>query len=349
MMNKPHTVPMRPGMELDEKRLGEYLARHIPGFRPPARVTQFQGGQSNPTYFIEAGDECYVLRKKPPGKLLPSAHAVEREYRVMKALAATDVPVPEMLHLCDDDAIVGTPFYVMAYMDGRVVQDPALPDASDPAERSAIYDAMNDVLARLHRVDWQAVGLEGFGKPGHYIERQIARWSKQYQASKTHDIPAMDRLIEWLPHNVPEGDETAIAHGDYRLGNVMLHPDKPEIIALLDWELATLGHPLSDLAYNCIPYHLPAGQPGLRGVVGIDYLAAGIPAEQDYVAAYCRRTGREPIEHWPFFVAFALFRLAAIAQGVYARAQQGNASDEHALDVGRNATLLAQTGWDLVR
>lgn len=347
-MGGPQTIPVRPGMELDEARLGDYLAHRLRGFDAPLHVTQFQGGQSNPTYLVEADGRRCVLRKKPPGKLLPSAHQVEREYRVMRALADTDVPVPDMLLLCEDETIVGTSFYVMEYMDGRVEQDPTLPDLSDPAERRAVYDSMNDILARLHRVDWQAAGLQDFGKPGDYIARQVARWTRQYQASRTHDIPAMDRLIAWLPRHIPEDDETAIAHGDFRLGNLILHPDKPRVVAVLDWELSTLGHPLSDLAYSCVPYHLPAGQPGLRGLIGSDYIARGIPAEDDYVAAYCRRMGRGPVDNWPFYVAFALFRLAAIVQGVYARAQGGNASDAQALDVGRNAALLAETGWGLV-
>lgn len=347
-MGGPHTIPMRPGMELNEARLGDYLARRLRGFDAPLHVTQFQGGQSNPTYLVEADGRRCVLRKKPPGKLLPSAHQVEREYRVMRALADTDVPVPDMLLLCEDETVVGTSFYVMEYMDGRVEQDPTLPGLSDSAERRATYDSMNDILARLHRVDWQVAGLQDFGKPAGYIARQIARWTRQYQASRTHDIPAMDRLIEWLPRHIPEDDETAIAHGDFRLGNLILHPDKPRVIAVLDWELSTLGHPLSDLAYSCVPYHLPAGQPGLRGLIGSDYIARGIPAEEDYVAAYCHRMGRGPVGNWPFYVAFALFRLAAIVQGVYARAQGGNASDARALEVGRNAALLAETGWGLV-
>lgn len=342
--------PVTQAHKFDEARLAAWLAEQgLEDFRKPVTVRQYQGGQSNPTFLLEAGGRRYVLRKKPPGELLPSAHMIEREYRVMKALGGTDVPVPQMMALCEDDAVIGTSFFVMEHLDGRVIYDPAIEEAKSPDERRAIFGAMVDALARLHNVDYRAVGLADFGKPANYVQRQIDRWTRQYHAAKTYEIPSMDALMDWLPGRVPEADETAVIHGDYRLDNTVLHPVEPRVIGILDWELSTLGHPLSDLAYNCMMYHLPAGAPALKGLVGLDLDTLGIPSEEAYVAAYCERTGRGGIPDWQFFLAFSMFRLAAICQGVYARALQGNASSENAMDVGKKAPILAEAGWKIAQ
>jgi aminoglycoside phosphotransferase (APT) family kinase protein len=340
-------VPVRDAHRFDEQRLTQYLAEHLPGFAPPMALRQFQGGQSNPTFLVESNGRRWVLRKKPPGKLLPSAHMVEREYRVIRALSGTGVPVAPAPLLCEDASVIGTPFYVMEFVEGRVFTDPGLAGMA-AAERACIYDAMNDALARLHKVDWRGVGLGDFGRPENYVARQIARWSKQYEASRTGDIPEMDRLIAWLPQNIPPREETTLVHGDFRLGNMIFHPTEPRVVAVLDWELSTLGHPLSDLAYNCMLYHLPADLPTVRGFGDVDLKALGIPDERAYVAAYARRTGRDPGADWPFFLAFSFFRYAAIVQGVYARALQGNASSETGERLGRTAPRLAAIGWRLV-
>ncbi|MDH3733216.1 MAG: phosphotransferase [Gemmatimonadota bacterium] len=341
--------PVTEAHRLDEGALAAHLVeRGFPDFRGGVAVQQYQGGQSNPTYLLETPHRRYVLRKKPPGRLLPSAHLVEREYRVMKALGSTDVPVPEMLHLCEDERVIGQVFFLMEHVAGRVPTAPGLPEVESPDERAAIYDAMNDTLARLHSVDYGAIGLSDFGKPTDYVARQIARWTKQYEAAKHESIPAMERLITWLPENLPPGDETTIAHGDFRLDNLILHPTEPRVLAILDWELSTLGHPLADVAFNCMTYHLPEG-PLWKGLGEIDCEVLGIPSEEDYVAAYCRRTGRDGIPDWEFFMAFGLFRLASICQGVYARALQGNASSENALEVGEKAPMLAEAGWAFAR
>jgi aminoglycoside phosphotransferase (APT) family kinase protein len=345
MALRDETTAVRAGHELDEGRLVEYLTRHVPGLHAPATVRQFRGGQSNPTFLIEFQGRAWVMRKKPPGVLLPSAHQVEREHLVMQALGGSDVPVPRMVHLCEDVGIVGTAFYVMEGIEGRVFRDVTLPDLS-PAERSAIYDAMGETLARLHLVDWRAVGLENFGRPSGYVPRQVARWSKQYEATRTHDIPSMDLVMPWLARNVPAGDEAAIAHGDFRLENMIFHPTRPKPLAVLDWELTTIGHPLPDLAYNCLPYHVPADFPGVGGLNGIDNAATGIPSEVDYIAAYSARTGRNGIDHWHYYIAFSLFRTAAILQGVYARALQKSASHADALEVGKLAAQVADMAWD---
>lgn len=341
--------PVSEAHRLDEGRLTDYLVgAGLDDFRQPMTVLQYQGGQSNPTYLLEADGTRYVLRKKPPGKLLPSAHLVEREYRVMKALAQTDVPVPAMHLLCEDDDVIGTTFFVMEFLDGRVLPDPAIPEAP-PSERQAIYDSLCDTLAKLHNVDFQAIGLGDFGKPANYVQRQIDRWTKQFHAAKTDEMPAMDALIEWLPANMPDEDETAIAHGDFRLENTILHPTEPRVIAVLDWELATLGHPLGDLAYNCMTFHLPHGAPSLKGISGLDLKSLGIPTEEEYVARYCQMTGRGDIPNFSFYIVFAMFRLASICQGVYARALQGNASSDNALVVGKKAAVLADIAWDIAQ
>ncbi len=336
--------PVRAAHRFDEAALERYLASHVAGFAGPLSVQQFGGGQSNPTFLLTAGGRRYVLRKKPPGQLLKSAHQVDREYRIMKALAATDVPVPKMHALCEDESVIGTSFYVMDFLEGRIFRDPQLPGLA-PAERAAIYDSMNDVLARLHKVDFASVGLGDFGKPGNYFERQIARWITQYRAAQTDDIADMERLIEWMPLNIPKDDSVSIAHGDYRLENTIFHPTEPKMIAVLDWELSTIGHPLADLAYNCMGYHVQNPRQG--GLVGVDFAASGIPAERDYVAKYCARVGRGRIDNWSFYVSFAVFRLASIAQGVYKRGLDGNASSETAATFGNTCQFLAGHAWRL--
>jgi len=339
------TTSVRTAHVFDVGALTDYLAVNVPGFEGPLAVRQFRGGQSNPTFLLCAADGQYVMRKKPPGKLLASAHQVDREYRVIRALADTGVPVPRTYVLCEDDSVIGSAFYIMDYVPGRIFRDPQLPDLK-PQERAAVYDSMNDVMARLHQVDYRAVGLDDFGKPGNYCARQIGRWTKQYEAAKTDTIEPMDNLIAWLPQHIPRGDETCIVHGDFRLENSIFHPTEPRMVAMLDWELSTLGHPLADLAYNCMLYHLNSPTQGT--LVGLDYATSGIPSESDYVAAYCRRTGRAGVEHWDFYLAFALFRLAAIAQGVYKRGLDGNASSDQAMSYGAICALLAHLAWGMV-
>ncbi len=341
------TGPVHDAHRFAEGELESYLSRVLPGFAGPMSVLQFRGGQSNPTFTISTSEKEYVLRKKPPGKLLPSAHAIDREYRVLQALLDSDVPVPRVLHFCDDEAVIGTPFYIMEYLPGRILRDPLLPDM-DSAEREAIYDAMNDTLARLHNLDWKAIGLEDYGKPDNYVARQVALWSRQYAASRTSEVPAMDRLMNWLPENIPADGSTSIVHGDFRLENLMFDAEEPKVIGVLDWELSTLGHPLGDLAFNCMTYHLSSDFEMARGFVGVDVVSLGIPSEQDYVSAYCDRTGRDSIADWPFFMAFSLFRTAAIQQGIYARALKGNASSETAHQFGKTFPFVARQGWALV-
>lgn len=341
------TMPVPERHRIDAERLAAYLSERIPGFRAPVAIEQFRGGQSNPTYRLTAGGSRYVLRRKPPGKLLPSAHAVDREYRVMTALAGSDVPVPRTFCLCEDESVISTVFYVMDYVEGRVFWDPALPGMSAHARR-AIFDEMNRVIAALHRVDFRALGLADYGKAGGYLSRQIARWTKQYRASETERIEAMERLIEWLPEHVPPGDETTIVHGDYRLDNLVFHPGEPRILAVLDWELSTLGHPLADFAYHCMSWRIPGGT--FRGMLGLDLRGLGIPSEAEYVSAYCRRTGRGPIDagEWEFYIAYNMFRAAGIAQGIMGRARDGTASSAHALEAGASARDMAERGWQQV-
>lgn len=343
-------VPVNKVHRFDEDKLGKYLSSiGLNQFDNGLEIKQFQGGQSNPTFSVEAKNKRYVLRKKPPGKLLPSAHLVEREYRIMKALAQTDVPVPTMHHLCENPDIIGTPFFVMDYLEGRVIDDTSLPDNFTPSDRTNIFDSMNMVLAALHNVDFKSIGLMDFGKPENYIGRQIDRWTKQFEAAKTDTMPAMDELIRWLPENRPLQDEISIAHGDFRMGNLILHPTKPEVIAVLDWELSTLGHPLADLAYNCMPYSLPNDGTSLNGLAGLNLQEEGIPALNEYVASYAKRTNRDSIPAFKFFLAFSCFRLASICQGVYARGLQGNASSENAIEVGAKAPRLANIGWKIAQ
>jgi len=281
------TKPVEERHRFDVARLEGYLRGAIAGFRGPLEIEQFKGGQSNPTYLLSAGGKRYVLRRKPPGKLLPSAHAVEREYRVIAALHPTGFPVAKPYCLCEDDGVIGTAFYVMDYADGRVLWDQSLPGLQ-PAQRAAIWDELNRQIARLHTIDYRAVGLEGFGKPGNYLSRQIDRWSKQYRASELGKIESMDNLISWLPANIPPGDETSIVHGDYRLDNTVFHASEPRILAVLDWELSTLGHPLADFSYHCMSWHIPPGK--FRGIAGLDHAALGIPNERQYIERYCERT-----------------------------------------------------------
>lgn len=336
---------VRAAHRFDTKALEAYMQQHVAGFRGPLEVRQFKGGQSNPTFLLIGASGRYVMRKKPPGKLLASAHQVDREYRVIKALAETDVPVAQVHALCTDDAVIGAAFYVMDAVEGRIFRDPQLPGLSRE-ERVAVYDEMNDVMARLHRVDFETVGLADYGKPGNYFERQLGRWTKQYEAAQTDDVEAMRNLIAWLPAHIPPGDETCIVHGDFRLENSIYHPTEPRMLAMLDWELSTLGHPLADLAYNCLLYHM--NSPTQGSLVGIDLTQMGIPTEQEYVADYCRRTGRPDVEHWDFYLAFSLFRLASIAQGVYKRGLDGNASSEQAMTYGTICQLLAYLAWSIV-
>ena len=335
-----------PAHPIDVDVLGAWLRAHVDPAIGGLIVEQYQGGQSNPTYRLTAGDRRYVLRRKPPGKLLPSAHAIDREYRVMSALAHTDVPVAKMHALCADDTVIGTAFYVMEYVEGRILWDPTLPGMA-PAQRAAHYGELNRVIAALHTVDFNAVGLSDYGRIGNYIERQIARWSKQYQTGGADRIPAMDRLIEWLPSHIPPGDETRIVHGDYRLDNVIFHPTQPRILAVLDWELSTLGHPLSDFAYQVMAWRLAPED--FRGLKGADLPALGIPSEQEYVAAYCARTGRTEIPGWEFYLIFSMFRIAAILHGVLSRALQGNAASDNAIATGSRARPVADVAWRMAQ
>ncbi|HVQ76425.1 MAG TPA: phosphotransferase [Candidatus Binatia bacterium] len=330
----------------DVAALERYMRDHVAGFPGSLTVRQFLGGQSNPTYLLSAGGQHYVMRRKPPGKLLPSAHAVEREFRVIAALAGTGVPVPRADALCEDPDVIGTAFFIMQFVPGRILSDPALPGLT-PDERSRVYDHMNEVLARLHSLDEQALGLADFGRPGNYYTRQIHRWSSQYRASETERIDAMERLMDWLPAHIPVDDRATLVHGDFRLGNMIVHPTEPRLVAVLDWELSTLGHPLADLAYNCLPYRLSPAE--FDGFLGEDLVGLGIPTEQAYLAAYCRRTGRDEILDWDFYVAFAMFRLAAIAQGIMGRVIAGTANAPNARERGQRARPLAETGWALVR
>jgi aminoglycoside phosphotransferase (APT) family kinase protein len=330
--------------DLDLARLEPWLREQIPSLDAALSVEKFAGGQSNPTFKLSAGDTHYVLRRKPPGELLASAHAVDREFRVLDALRDTDVPVPNAIALCTDDSVIGSMFYVMEHLEGRIFWDPAVPEVNNE-ERTAIYDEMNRVLAALHRVNVDTAGLTDYGKPGNYYARQIGRWTKQYRASETEVVAEMEALIDWLPNHIPEGDETvALVHGDYRLDNMIFHPREPRIIGILDWELSTLGDPLADLAYQLMAWRFPR-EGGISGLEGLDRSSLGLPSDEDYIAAYCHRTGRDGIDNWPFYMAFCFFRIAAILQGIKKRAQIGTASsaeaDSRAIMVGPLAALGA--------
>ena len=336
---------MAHALELPADSLAAYLQAHVTGFRGPLTATKFKGGQSNPTYLIEAASGRYVLRRKPPGVLLPSAHAVDREFRVLQALHGSAVPVARPLHLCADASVIGSMFYLMDFVEGRIFWDPSLPEAT-PAERGAFYDAIIDTMAALHTIDPAAVGLADYGKPGNYFERQLRRWGEQYRASETQAIAAMDALIERLPARCPADDgAVALVHGDFRIDNLMFDPVQPRVRAIVDWELSTLGHPLADLGYFCMALRLPRN-PALPGLAGLDRAALGIPDEAALLARYSRLSGRPIPADWPFVLAFSFFRLAAIAQGVAKRAQQGNASSDQATQAGRMTGMLATLGLE---
>ena len=346
------TRPVAEQHRFDTAALEAYLRQHLPGFEGPLSVEQFKGGQSNPTYKLTTPARSYVMRAKPGpvARLLPSAHAIEREFTVMKALHGTAVPVARMHVLCDDESVIGRAFYIMEYVEGRVLWEQSLPSLN-PAERGAIYDEMNRVIAALHSVDFRERGLADYGKPGNYFERQIARWTKQYQASITQPIEAMDRLIEWLPAHIPDSardeSQVSIVHGDYRLDNLIFHPSEPRVLAVLDWELSTIGHPLADFSYHCMSWHIPPGS--FRGIGGLDLASLGIPDEREYVRRYCERTGRaDPdavMADWNFYLAYNLFRIAGILQGIAKRVEDGTASSAQARQAGAGARPLAEMGW----
>ncbi len=330
-----------------EAELTAWMEAQVAGFAGPLTLTRLKGGQSNPTWRIDAPSGRYVLRQKPLGKVLPSAHQVDREYRVMKALGATDVPVPRMLGLCEDEGVMGSMFFVMEYLDGRTLWDPRLPDMT-PAARAAIFDAMNDAIARISLVDPVAVGLGDYGRQGGYVERQVTRWTRQYRASETQPIPAMESLIDWLPQHLPQApEEIRIAHGDFRLDNLLFHPTEPRVLGVLDWELSTLGDPYADFAYTVMVWRIV---PGLfRGLGGVDLAGTGIPSESDYINLWCRRTGRERPENFDFYIILSLFRIAAIVQGIARRAQDGTANDPRAAEMGKIAGPLAEIAWGMVK
>ncbi|MBM3347677.1 MAG: phosphotransferase family protein [Betaproteobacteria bacterium] len=333
-----------PQADFDPAALQGYLL--AAGLAPGGTVSvqRLRGGQSNPTYEVRSGETRWVLRKQPPGRLLPSAHAIDREFRVIGALHRQGLPVPEARLYCEDASVIGTPFYLMEFMDGRIFPDPALPELPR-AQLGAIYGEMNRTIAMLHRFDYAAAGLADFGRAGNYFARQIARWTRQYRESATDPITSMDALIEWLPANIPPGEETSLVHGDFRIDNLVFDKQAPRVIGILDWELATLGHPLADFSYHCMTWHIPATL--WRGLGGLDLAALGIPGEADYIAEYCRHTGRSRIDHWDFYIAYNLFRIAAILQGIARRARDGNASGADAVEMGQRARPLADLGWQM--
>ncbi len=339
------TMDVAERQKFDLGALQEYLQQHVDGFQGPLTAEQFKGGQSNPTFKISAGGQQYVLRTKPgpAAKLLPSAHAIDREYRVMDTLSKAGFPAARQYTLCTDESVIGRAFYLMEYVDGRVLWDQSLPGMT-PAERGAIYDEMNRVIAQLHTIDYAAIGLAEYGKPGNYFGRQIDRWTRQYKASETESIAEMDALIDWLPKHIPPGEETSIVHGDFRLDNMMFHPTEPRVLAILDWELSTLGHPLADFSYHCMSWHIAPG--AFRGIGGLDLPALGIPTEADYIATYCKRTGKtiRP-EDFNFYLAYNMFRMAGILQGIMKRYVDGTASSTQALKSGKSARAMAEMGW----
>jgi aminoglycoside phosphotransferase (APT) family kinase protein len=338
------TMAVRAAHHIDKGALDLWMRAHVEGYEGPLEIAEFKGGQSNPTYKLTTPGAAYVLRRKPPGKLLQSAHAVDREYKVVTALAATGFPVARTHGLCTDEGVIGTWFYVMDFVEGRIFWDASFPQLPREA-RAAYFDAMNAALARLHCADHAALGLADFGKAGNYFARQIARWSRQYEADEAAGrFPAMDRLVAWLPAHIPPGDETAIVHGDYRCDNLIFHPREPKVLAVIDWELSTLGHPLADFSYHLMMYRMPPME--TAGLYGADLQALGIPCEEAYVAAYCRRTGREEgIPHLDFYFAYNLFRLAAIVHGIQGRVVRGTAASRHARQMGAMIAPLAELGW----
>ncbi|MEC8348265.1 MAG: phosphotransferase [Pseudomonadota bacterium] len=344
-MSDVELTPVRDAHKFDEPALEQYLQTHVEGFQGPMEIKQFEGGQSNPTFQLITPSQRYVLRKQPPGELLPSAHQVDREYRVMDGLWNTEVPVPRMFCLCEDASVIGTKFYVMEMVEGRLFTETRLPDVSND-DRRAIYLDLARVMAKLHSVDPATVGLETFGRPGNYYERQIGRWSKQYLASQTDELPAMNKLMEWLPNNIPADAGSVIVHGDYRLGNVLIHPTEPKIVAVLDWELSTLGDGLADLGYLCQDYHGDAYDDD--GLAGANFAALNLPTEEEFVAEYCSHAGRDGIDNWHFYLIYNMFRSAGIIQGVYKRGLDGNASSAKALEYADAARLRSERGWALV-
>lgn len=339
------TAPVQERHRFDIAALEAYLAKHIEGFSGPLEVEQFRGGQSNPTYRLSAGARRYVMRAKPgpAAKLLPSAHAIDREYRVMTALAKAGIPVPQTFCLCEDESVIGRAFMVMDCVEGRIFWQQDLPGLA-PSERAALYEEMNRVLAALHGADYKAIGLEDYGRPGNYFARQIGRWSKQYlDDTEAGRDPNLDKLAEWLPAHTPAGDETTLVHGDFRIDNMIFHPTEPRILAVIDWELATLGHPLADFSYHLMTYRLPPLV--IAGLVGADLAALNIPSEDAYVAAYCHRTGRDRIDHLDFYIAYNLFRLGAIIHGIKGRMLRGTAASPNAREMVAALPVIAELGW----
>ncbi len=339
------TMPVSDRNKFDVGNLERYMRQNVKDFSGVLDIQQFKGGQSNPTYRLSAGGQKYVLRRKPPGKLLPSAHAVDREFRVISALEDSDVPVPKTYALCKDDSVIGTMFYIMEHVEGRVFWDQTLPELTKTA-RHDIYSELNSVIAKLHSVEFKKIGLDDFGRPGNYISRQINRWSKQYRASETEHIESMENLMKWLPDNIPDDEEFAIVHGDYRIDNVIFHPTKPRILAILDWELSTLGHPLADFAYHCMYWRLTKSQ--FRGIGGEDLKSLGIPNEKKYLEMYCSHTRRTNIPNFDFYAAYNMFRLGAICQGIMGRFKDGTAASAHAEAQGKKARPLGDAGWEQV-
>jgi len=340
------TMEVQEKHRFDEKNLQRFMEAKVEGFKAPLKVEQFRGGQSNPTYKLTDGNGTeYVLRRKPPGKLLPSAHAVDREFKVISALYPTKVPVARPYALCEDDSVIGTAFYIMSFVDGRVLWDPLLSNVPKE-ERAKIYQAEIDVIADLHSVDYKKAGLEDYGRPGNYVARQLSRWGKQYKASETERIEAMEKLLEWLPANAPESDDTTIVHGDYRLDNMIFHPTEPRVLAVIDWEISTLGDPLADFSYVMMIWHIPKEQGGL---LGHDLEALGIPSAQSLIERYCARTGRKSIANWQFYIAYNLWRIACIRQGVYARSLDGTASNKLAGESGKMVRPNAELAWEIVQ
>ncbi|MBE03861.1 MAG: phosphotransferase family protein [Gammaproteobacteria bacterium] len=341
------TIEIASQHRFDTNKLCKWMTENVAGFSPPIEISQFENGMSNPSFLISGrSDKNFVLRKKPPGKLLPSAHAVDREHAIMDALKHSDVPVPKMYAFCSDKDVIGTEFFVMEHIMGRVFDDVSLPGLSKE-ERSAIYKSMGITLAKLHSVNFKCVGLESYGRVGGYLSRQVKRWSDQYRASQTEKVDSMEQLMAWLPTAIPSNEQTTIAHGDFRLGNLIIHENKPEVVAVLDWELSTLGDPLSDLAYNCLAYHWPQQAFNAHRVLGEN--AEGVPTELEYLKLYCNQTGREAINDWTFYLVLSMFRAAAIIQGVYFRGTQGNAPTKKALLRRDLARQLADKAWSMVK